>query len=154
MASGTAASVKLYATGLQRPRVLAVKIELMSACGTFETWRRTLRVSVYRGRPEVTGRSSKWRFWPQAEMAHCSNPRLFEANSGPYQSSGLIDMVPALGLWAGMRRRDFIQLIAARQQVGLAQLTRSSGQNGESDFLVHLACLQLPHTVWRRSALE
>jgi hypothetical protein len=33
MASGTAASVKLYATGLQRPRVLTVKIELMSACG-------------------------------------------------------------------------------------------------------------------------
>ena len=32
MASGTAASVKLYATGLQRPRVLTVKIELMSAC--------------------------------------------------------------------------------------------------------------------------
>ena len=34
MASGTAVSVKLYATGLQRPRVLTVKIELMSACGT------------------------------------------------------------------------------------------------------------------------
>src|SRR6267142_2239106 len=31
MASGTAASVTLYATGLQRPRVLTVKIELMSA---------------------------------------------------------------------------------------------------------------------------
>ncbi len=31
MASGTAASVKLYATGLPRPRVLTVKIELMSA---------------------------------------------------------------------------------------------------------------------------
>jgi hypothetical protein len=30
MASGTAASVKLCATGLQRPRVLTVKIELMS----------------------------------------------------------------------------------------------------------------------------
>jgi hypothetical protein len=29
-----AASVKLHATGLQRPRVLTVKIELMSACGT------------------------------------------------------------------------------------------------------------------------
>jgi hypothetical protein len=32
MASGTAASVKFYATGLQRLRVLTVKIELMSAC--------------------------------------------------------------------------------------------------------------------------
>jgi hypothetical protein len=32
MASGTAASVKLCATGLQRPRVLTLKIELMSAC--------------------------------------------------------------------------------------------------------------------------
>jgi hypothetical protein len=31
MASGTAASVKLCATGLQRPRVLTLKIELMSA---------------------------------------------------------------------------------------------------------------------------
>ena len=37
MASGTAASVKLCATGLQRPRVLTLKIELMSACGTFRT---------------------------------------------------------------------------------------------------------------------
>jgi len=34
MASGTAASVKLCATGLQRPRVLTLKIELMSACRT------------------------------------------------------------------------------------------------------------------------
>jgi hypothetical protein len=33
MASGTAALVKLCATGLQRPRVLTVKIELMPACG-------------------------------------------------------------------------------------------------------------------------
>ena len=33
MASLKAASVKLCATGLQRPRVLTVKIELMSACG-------------------------------------------------------------------------------------------------------------------------
>jgi len=33
MASGTAASVKLCATGLQRPRGLTVKIELMSVCG-------------------------------------------------------------------------------------------------------------------------
>jgi hypothetical protein len=33
MTSGTAASVKLYATGLRRPRVVAVEIELMSACG-------------------------------------------------------------------------------------------------------------------------
>jgi hypothetical protein len=32
MASGTAASVKLCATGLQRPRVLTLKIELRSAC--------------------------------------------------------------------------------------------------------------------------
>jgi hypothetical protein len=32
MASGTAASVKLCATGLRRPRVLTLKIELMSAC--------------------------------------------------------------------------------------------------------------------------
>jgi hypothetical protein len=31
MASGTAASVKLCATGLQHPRLLTVKIELMSA---------------------------------------------------------------------------------------------------------------------------
>ena len=33
MASGSASSVKLYATGLQRPGVLTVKIELMFACG-------------------------------------------------------------------------------------------------------------------------
>jgi hypothetical protein len=90
----------------------------------------------------------------QAEMAHRSNPRLFEANSGPIKVQGWSIWCLLGGFWAGMRRRDFIQLIAARQQVGLAQLTRSSGQNGESDFLVHLACLQLPHTVWRRSALE
>ena len=32
MASDTAASVKLCATGLQRRRVLTLKIELMSAC--------------------------------------------------------------------------------------------------------------------------
>jgi hypothetical protein len=46
MASGTAASVKLYATGLERPRVLTVKIELMSACGTKRTWRGVQLESV------------------------------------------------------------------------------------------------------------
>ena len=48
MASGAAASVKLCATGLQRPRVLTVKIELTSARGTFGTCRRTLRMSANR----------------------------------------------------------------------------------------------------------
>src|SRR5262249_34428936 len=38
MASGAAASVKLCVTGLQRPRILTVKIELMSACGAKRTW--------------------------------------------------------------------------------------------------------------------
>src|ERR1700716_3020608 len=31
----------------------------MSGCGTFETCRRTLRMSAHCGRPEVTGRRSK-----------------------------------------------------------------------------------------------
>jgi multidrug resistance efflux pump len=42
--SGTAASVKLYATGLQRPRVLTVKIELMSGC--VEGFGRRLRCKL------------------------------------------------------------------------------------------------------------
>jgi hypothetical protein len=55
MASGTAASVKLYATGLQRPRVLTVKIELMSACGgTFRTWPDWLTMSVHEAKAEVS----------------------------------------------------------------------------------------------------
>src|ERR1700688_3992018 len=49
MASGTAASVTLYATGLQRPRVLTVKIDLMSACGTKRTCRRIRYMSAVEG---------------------------------------------------------------------------------------------------------
>jgi hypothetical protein len=33
-----------------------------SEIGTFETYRRTLNLSAYRGRPEVTGRLPKRRF--------------------------------------------------------------------------------------------
>jgi hypothetical protein len=33
-----------------------------SGIGTFEACRRTLGISVYRGKPEVIGRPSKWRF--------------------------------------------------------------------------------------------
>jgi len=53
MASGTAASVKLYATGLQRPRVLTVKIELMSACGTLRTVPARLTMSGPEGKADL-----------------------------------------------------------------------------------------------------
>jgi|GraSoiStandDraft_16_1057320.scaffolds.fasta_scaffold2386765_1 hypothetical protein len=32
---------------------------LTAARGTFETWRRTLKLSVHRGRPEVIGATAK-----------------------------------------------------------------------------------------------
>jgi len=35
----------------------------------FETCRRTLRMSVYRGRPEVIGAPSEWRDWPFSDIA-------------------------------------------------------------------------------------
>src|SRR5258706_10594190 len=50
MASGTAASVKLYATGLESSPSKSNRCLLV---GTFETCRRTLRMSGYQGRPEV-----------------------------------------------------------------------------------------------------
>ena len=54
MASGTAASVKLCATGLQRPRVLTVKIELTSASGcTKRMCRTTVSMSAVAGRADV-----------------------------------------------------------------------------------------------------
>jgi hypothetical protein len=56
MASGTAASVKLCATGLQRPGVLTVRIELMSVCGTNRTNRAGLTISVDRGKLEAAFR--------------------------------------------------------------------------------------------------
>jgi len=57
MASGAAAaSVKLCATGLQRPRVLTVKIELMSACGTKQTCRPRSLMSALGGKADI-GRS-------------------------------------------------------------------------------------------------
>jgi hypothetical protein len=39
-----------------------------SESGTFETCRPALNMSGHRGRPEVTGRNSKRRFLPQADI--------------------------------------------------------------------------------------
>src|ERR1700694_4957308 len=39
----------------------AVKKDFFNTIGTFETCRRALRMSVHRGRPEVTGRRSERR---------------------------------------------------------------------------------------------
>src|SRR5262245_16964031 len=63
MASGTAASVKLYATGLQRPRVLTVKIELMSACGAlrhFAVVRQWVALGAKRKPPSMHRAISSW----------------------------------------------------------------------------------------------
>jgi hypothetical protein len=53
MASGTAAAVKLYATGLQRPRVLTVKIELMSACGPSRHFAAAQRLGRFRSEADI-----------------------------------------------------------------------------------------------------
>jgi hypothetical protein len=39
-----------------------------SVVGTFETCRRTLKMSVHRGGPEVGGAPSKWRVWPTCDI--------------------------------------------------------------------------------------
>jgi hypothetical protein len=44
--------------------------QAMSAPGTFETCRGTLRMSVLRGRPEVIGARSERRFCPIATEHH------------------------------------------------------------------------------------
>jgi hypothetical protein len=47
---------------VERKKIAYLARAVMSAFGTFETCRRTLRMSVDPGRPEVTSRRSKRRF--------------------------------------------------------------------------------------------
>ena len=66
MASGHVSRIERPNTWLHRPMLQNVKKALAnpepSTHGTFETCRRTLTMSVYWGRPEVTVARSKWRF--------------------------------------------------------------------------------------------
>jgi len=66
MASGHVNRIYRPNTWLHRPMLQNVKKALAnsepSTHGTFETCRRTLRMSVYRGRPEVIGARSERRF--------------------------------------------------------------------------------------------
>jgi hypothetical protein len=66
MASGHVNRINRPNTWLHRPILQNVKNALAntepSTHGTFETWRRTLRMSVDRGRPEVADPRSKRRF--------------------------------------------------------------------------------------------
>src|SRR6266436_2814647 len=68
-------------TWLHRPKPAYVKKVLAnpepSTHGSFETCRRTLRMSAYRGRPEVIGARSERRDW-----THCGSDR-FEGRA-PY----------------------------------------------------------------------
>ena len=59
-----------------------------SLVGTFETWQRTLRMSVYRGRPEVIGAQSERRYRPITDAAPAKLLRTLRTTYLGYFRSG------------------------------------------------------------------
>ena len=107
MTSGTAASVKLYAKGSQRPRVLAVEIELMSAVARRGPPATSASMSAARGKADPVHMLIKRVFaqkydhpenrvpWTAQECAFRGRPEMASRSvEGPCQPEG--DCLPLL----------------------------------------------------------